>query len=152
VTDVGHHLAQLRLADAEMARPITQLARKALKRSRGRRRRAAEPILSPLRTLIEELRTRPRAPGVDTLLVNSWGRPWGRPWSADALGKRFGEDRTHAGIVHRESGEPDRPKHLHDVRGTYVTHLCRAGLTDREIADITRLERAECHAHPPHVR
>jgi len=56
------------------------------------------------------------------------------------------------GIVHRESGEPDRPKHLHDVRGTYVTHLCRAGLTDREIADITRLERAECHAHPPHVR
>ncbi|HET7255607.1 MAG TPA: site-specific integrase [Xanthobacteraceae bacterium] len=108
------------------------IVRKALKRSRGRRRRAAVPILPQLRELIEELRTRPRAMGVETLLVNSYGRPW----SADALGKRFGEISRHAGIVYREAGEEDRPKHLHDVRGTFVTHLCRAGLTDREIADI----------------
>jgi hypothetical protein len=108
------------------------IVRKALKRSRGRRRRAAVPILPELASLIEELRTRPRAQGVDTLLVNSRGQPW----SADALGKRFGEVRTHAKIVHREAGEPDRPKHLHDVRGTFVTHLCRVGLTDEEIAGI----------------
>lgn len=108
------------------------IVRRALKRSRGRRRRAAIPILPELRGLVEELRARPRAPGVETLLVNSWGRPW----SADALGKRFGEIRTHAGIVHREEGEPDRPKHLHDCRGTFITHLCRRRLTDEEIAGI----------------
>lgn len=108
------------------------IVRKASKKSRGRRRRAAVPILPQLRDLIEELRTRPRAAGVETLLVNSHGKAW----SADALGKRFGEVSRHAGIVHREAGEEDRPKHLHDVRGTFVTALCRAGLTDREIADI----------------
>jgi hypothetical protein len=108
------------------------IVRKALKRSRGRRRRAAVPMLPPLKALVEELRERPRARGVDTLLVNSHGRTW----SADALGKRFGEVARHAGIVHREVGEPDRAKHLHDVRGTFVTHLCRAGLTDDEIANI----------------
>jgi hypothetical protein len=88
-------------------------------------------MLPELAVLIEDLRTRPRKPGVDTLLVNSRGEAW----SPDALGKRFGEVRTHAGIVHRETGEPDRPKHLHDVRGTYVTRLCRVGLTDEEIAN-----------------
>jgi hypothetical protein len=108
------------------------IVRRALKKSRGRRRRAVVPILPQLARLIEDLRTRPRKPGVDTLLVNSLGQAW----SADALGKRFGEIRTHAGIVHREEGEPDRAKHLHDVRGTFVTHLCRAGLTDEEIANI----------------
>jgi hypothetical protein len=108
------------------------IVRKALKRSRGRRRRAVVPILPPLKALIDELRSRPRAKGVDTLLVNSWGQAW----SADALGKRFGEVRTHAKIVHKEAGEPDRAKHLHDVRGTFVTHLCRVGLTDEEIANI----------------
>jgi hypothetical protein len=108
------------------------IVRVALKRSRGRRRRAAIPMLPQLRSLIEELRTRPRARGVDTLLVNSFGRTW----SPDALGKRFGEISRHAGIVHRVAGEEARVKHLHDVRGTYVTHLCRAGLTDRQVADI----------------
>jgi hypothetical protein len=108
------------------------IVRKALKRSRGRRRRAAVPILPQLAQLIEELRTRPRKEGVDTLLVNSHGRAW----SADALGKRFGEVARHANIVHREIGEDDRPKHLHDVRGTFVTHLCRMQLTDDQIASI----------------
>lgn len=108
------------------------IIRKAAKRSRGRRRRAAVPILAPLRSLIEELRTRPRVPGVETLLVNSHGRAW----SADALGKRFGEVARHAKIEHVEAGEEARAKHLHDLRGTFVTHLCRAGLTDEEIANI----------------
>ena len=61
---------------------------------------------------------------------------FGEAWSPDALGKRFGEISREAGIFHKENGEPDRLKHLHDVRGTYVTNLCRAGLTDRQIADI----------------
>lgn len=108
------------------------IVRKALKRSRGRRRRATVPILPQLRDLIEELRRRPRDSGVDTLLVNSHGKAW----SADALGKRFGEVSLHAGIVHSEPGEPDRKKHLHDCRGTFITHLCRARLTDEEIANI----------------
>lgn len=108
------------------------IIRKALKRSRGRRRRAVVPIIPPLRALIEELRTRPRAQGVDALLVNSHGKAW----SADALGKRFGEVRTRAGIVHIEQGEEPRAKHLHDCRGTFVTHLCRAGLTNEEVGNI----------------
>ena len=36
----------------------------------------------------------------------------------------------------RSFGEPDRAKHLHDLRGTFVTHLCKAGLTDSQIAEV----------------
>lgn len=122
------------------------IVRRALKRSRGRRRRAVVPILPALKTLIEDLRTRPRISDVDTLLVNSWGRPW----SADALGKRFGEVARHAGIAHRQPGEEPVAKHLHDCRGTFITHLCRARLTDEEIAstvawspaNVARIRRA----------
>ena len=111
------------------------ILRTAAKKSRGRRRRATVPILPQLADLIAELRTRPRQAGVETLLVNSHGRSW----SSDALSKRFGTIRDHAGIVHRGDpgqGEPDRAKHLHDLRGTFVTTLCRAGLTDSEVAGI----------------
>jgi integrase len=115
------------------------IVRTALKKSRGRRRRATVPIIPPLAQLLAELRTRPRAAGVDTVLVNSFGRPWGSPVS---LGDRFGEVRDHAGIVepaNAELGIPERAKHLHDCRGTYVTHLCRVQppLTDEQIADLT---------------
>lgn len=112
------------------------IIRTALKKSRGRRRRATIPILPELSALIEELRGRARKPDVDTLLVNSFGRPWGSPIS---LGDRFQEVRDHAGIAepaNEELGLPERPKHLHDLRGTFVTHLCRARLTDEEIAGI----------------
>ncbi len=108
------------------------IIRKALKRSKGRRRRAVVPILPALAALIAELRDRPRACGVDTLLINKSGKAW----SSDGLGKTISRVARHAGIVHREDGEPDRNKHLHDMRGTFVTHLCRAGLTDEEIANI----------------
>lgn len=108
------------------------IVRRALKRSRGRRRRAAIPKLPALEGLIDDLRSRPRQPGVDTLLVNSRGLPW----SADSLSQAVSRVARHAGLVHRSPGEPDRNKHLHDIRGTYVTHLCRAGLTDQEIAGI----------------
>lgn len=108
------------------------IVRKALKRSRGRRRRAAVPILPPLVDLLQELRTRSRKPGVDTLLVNSRGEPW----SPDSLSQLVSRVARHAGIVHCEEGEPDRNKHLHDIRGTFVTHLCRAELTDDQVANV----------------
>jgi hypothetical protein len=41
-----------------------------------------------------------------------------------------------ASFTAAQGDEADRPKHLHDLRGTFVTALCRAGLTDDEIANI----------------
>jgi hypothetical protein len=111
------------------------IVRTALKKSRGRRRRAVVPVLPQLALLLEDLRGRPRHAGVETVLVNSFGRPW----SAESLGKRFAEVRDHAGIrepADPREGAPERAKHLHDLRGTFVTALCRAGLTDDEISNI----------------
>ncbi|HEY1605578.1 MAG TPA: tyrosine-type recombinase/integrase [Allosphingosinicella sp.] len=111
------------------------IVRTARKKSRGRRRRAVVPLIPESRRLIAELRTRPRLPGVNTLLVNSLGRPW----SPAALTQAFNQVRDFAGIVHPgnpDLGEPDRRKHLHDCRGTFVTHLCRTDLTNDEIARI----------------
>lgn len=110
--------------------------RKALKKSKGRRRRAVVPVLPELAQLIEELRGRPRASGVETLLVTSRGVPWGNPLT---FGQAFARVRDHAGIAEpgdSATGTPERAKHLHDLRGTFVTKLCRAGLTDEEIAGI----------------
>jgi hypothetical protein len=111
---------------------VEAIVRNAAKRSRGRRRRAAVPILPPLRALIAELRTRPRKEGVDTLLVNSRGGPW----TGGSLSQLVSRIARHAGLVHREPGEPDRNKHLHDIRGTFITHLCRRELTDDQIASV----------------
>jgi integrase len=111
------------------------IVRTARKRSRGRRRRAVIPLIPESRRLIAELRTRPREPGVNTLLVNSLGRPW----TPGSLSQAFIQVRDAAGIVHRgdpELGEEDRAKHLHDCRGTFVTKLCRTNLTNEEIARI----------------
>lgn len=111
------------------------IIRTARKKSRGKRRRAAIPLLPETTALIARLRALPRKPGVDTLLVNSEGRPW----TNGSLGAAVYEVRKKANIFHPgnpELGMPDRPKHLHDCRGTFVTRLCRARLTDREIADI----------------
>jgi integrase len=110
--------------------------RTARKKSKGRRRRAVIPVLPELAVLIEELRGRPRAAAAETLLVTSQGRPWGSPTT---FGQSFALIREHAGIIepgNPELGIPDRAKHLHDLRGTFVTLLCRAGLTDEEIAGI----------------
>jgi integrase len=49
------------------------IVRTALKKSRGRRRRAVVPLIPESRRLIEELRLRPRQPGERRLLVNSLG-------------------------------------------------------------------------------
>jgi integrase len=112
------------------------IARTAQKKSKGRRRRAVVPLIPASRDLLDELRTRPRAAGVEHVLVNSLGRPW-QPAS---LTQAMNEARDLANIAEPaapELGLPARAKHLHDCRGTFVTHLCRQRLTDREIANIT---------------
>jgi hypothetical protein len=110
------------------------IVRTALKKSRGRRRRAVVPLIPESKALVEALRARPRQPGVRNLLVNSLGLPW----TPGSLTQAFNQVRDAAnggrGIVHpgnAELGEPDRKKHLHDCRGTFVTKLCRTNLTNR---------------------
>jgi integrase len=125
------------LTRAEAAYPHA-IMRTALKKSRGRRRRAVIPKLEETQVLLDRLATQARKEDVETVLVNSYGRAW----TPQSLGDCFHRVRDHAGIVepaNRELGLPARPKHLHDLRGTFVTHLCRAQppLTDEQIAEIT---------------
>lgn len=108
------------------------IVRRALKTSKGKRRWVTVPLLDETRALLDELRSRPRQDGVETVLVNSRGRPW----SGDGFGGSFNRVRDAAGIAHREEGVPDKVKHLHDVRGTFATRLILAGLTNQEAADI----------------
>jgi integrase len=110
------------------------IVKKALKRSAGKRRHMTMPRIPALDTLLEELRSRKRRDGVETVLVNSYGDPW----SGDGFGGSFNRVRDAAAIVHidEDSGEKIR-KHLHDVRGTFCTKLLtEADLSDREAADI----------------
>jgi hypothetical protein len=115
------------------------LQKRALKKSRGKRFLVTMPRLPELDSLLEELDRRPRADGVETLLVNSFGRPW----TGDGFGGSFNRIRDAAGIVHtdQDSGE-QRLKHLHDVRGTFCTKMILAGirsgepLTDEEVGHI----------------
>jgi integrase len=105
------------------------VSKTALKKSRGKRRKATIPMTGALEDLLGELRTRHRAEGVNTVLVNSWGLPW----SGDGFGGSFNRIRDLAGIAH----EDGRKKHLHDVRGTFCTMLlAECGLTDEEAAPI----------------
>ena len=108
------------------------LVKKALKSSRRKRRFATLPRIPALNALLDALRGRERKDGVETVLVTSFGRPW----SADGFGGSFNRIRDLADIVHvdQETGERKK-KHLHDVRGTFATHLIMAGLTDQEVAE-----------------
>lgn len=102
------------------------VSKTALKKSRGKRRKATIPMTPLLQELLDELRTRPRAEGVNTVLVNSFGKPW----SGDGFGGSFNRIRDAAGIVHKgEDGEVK--KRLHDMRGTFCTLL----LVDCELTD-----------------
>ena len=87
----------------------------------GKRATVSIPMLPDLAVLIADLRTRKRADGVTTLLVNSAGKPW----TPNGLTSSFTDARAAFKLP---------PKHLHDFRGTFCTTLCRAGLTNREIA------------------
>lgn len=109
------------------------VSKTALKKSRGRRRKATIPMTEALEALLAELKTRKREEGVKTVLVNSFGRPW----SLDGMGGSFNRIRDAAGIVHLEEDGRARLKHLHDVRGTFCTMLlAECGLTDAEAAPI----------------
>lgn len=113
------------------------IVKTALKKSRGKRRKAVIPMTGDLEKLLAELKERPRAEGVDTILVNSRGRPW----TAGGFTGSFNLIRDMAGIAFDTedgSGAPIRKmKHLHDVRGTFCTLLLtECDLTDKEAADI----------------
>lgn len=109
------------------------IVKTALKKSRGKRRKAIVPMTDPLEKLLAELRTRQRKEGVNTVLVNEHGRSW----TAAGFGGSgsFGKVRDKANIVHIEEGDDGQPverkKHLHDVRGTFCTLL----LTECELSD-----------------
>jgi integrase len=117
----------------------TAIQKKALKSSRRRRRMVVLPKLPALNALLAELKGRSRKPGVETVLVTSFGRPW----SGDGFGGSFNRIRDAAGIVYTdpETGEVRR-KHLHDLRGTFVSKLileasrCGKPLTNQEVADL----------------
>lgn len=87
----------------------------------GKRAVVQIPMLPELAALITDLRTRARTAGTTTLLVNSHGHAW----TPNGLTSSFTDARRALGL-------PD--KHLHDFRGTYATELCKAQLTNREIA------------------
>ncbi|MGD9664691.1 MAG: tyrosine-type recombinase/integrase, partial [Novosphingobium sp.] len=120
------------------------IQRIASKRSRGKRFRVTIPRLPQLNAILEELRNRPRAAGVETVLVNSRGKSW----TGDGLASSFYDARAKAndgaGIWHVErdpsTGEDVRTaKRLHDLRGTFATRLMTQSgspLTDREVADV----------------
>ena len=101
-------------------------------KSRGKNL-ATVPLMPEAKALLQRIRDRhaaemaarpeaKRVPLPDTVLSNS---RW-RPWTALGFGSRFNDAKNAAGI----------DKHLHDLRGTFVTRCCIAGLNDREIADI----------------
>lgn len=105
----------------------------ALKKSRGRRRRATIPMTPALESLLAELRTRKRVDDCDTVLVNSFGRSW----SGDGFGGSFNRIRDAASISHVDEEGNVRAKHLHDLRGTFCTMLlAECELTDEQAGNI----------------
>lgn len=108
--------------------------KKALKTNRRKRRHVTIPRIYALAALLDELQTRPRREDVDTVLVDDAGRSW----HPDRLTRDFAIVRNALGIEHvdEETGEV-RKKHLHDLRGTFVTKLItETGLDDKDIARI----------------
>lgn len=111
------------------------IIRLASKKSKGKRRRATVPLTPEAQELLTELRERPRAEGVDNVLVDSHGRAW----NAGSYSAQFNAARDKAEILHPGNPELDiKPskKHLHDIRGTFCTHLCRINLPNEEIGRI----------------
>lgn len=115
------------------------IVKTALKKSRGKRRKAIVPMTDALEMLLAELRTRKRKDGVNTVLVNERGASW----TAAGFGGSgsFGMVRDKAKIIHIDEGDDGQPikrrKHLHDVRGTFCTYLLtECELTDEDAAHI----------------
>lgn len=115
------------------------IVKTALKKSRGKRRKAIVPLTDALDELLTELRTRKRRDGVNTVLVNESGRSWTRGGFGGS--GSFGKARDIAHIVHVDEDDDgnriERKKHLHDVRGTFCTLLLtECELTDEDAARI----------------
>ena len=109
------------------------IVKRALKISRRKRRRVVIPQTPQLEAVLADLRTRHRRPGVDTVLVNSLGKPW----TGNSFGGSFSRLKKAAGIVHLDEDSQPQEKHLHDVRGTFCTMLLvEWELTDEQAADI----------------
>jgi integrase len=109
------------------------IVKRALKKSRGKRRRAIIPQTPQLEVVLSDLRTRYRKDGVETVLVNSLGQPW----TANSFGGSFSRMARKAAITHTDDDGKVSNKHLHDVRGTFCTMLLvEWDLTDDEAADI----------------
>lgn len=119
----------------------THIARTAGKKSAGKRRRTIMPLVPGLRELLAELRTRSRKPDVETVLVGALGNPLAPATVTSQFVKYRNLANGGNGIVHRgeHEDEPDRAKHLHDIRGTFATKLMTlpgGGLSDSQIAMI----------------
>ncbi len=71
---------------------------------------------------MEAQRPHRRKPLPETVLSNSY---W-RPWQPGGFGSRFNDAKQESGL----------DRNLHDLRGTFITRCCMAGLTDEEIAKI----------------
>lgn len=117
----------------------THIAITAAKKSRGRRKRVVMPIVPGLRELLEDLRTRHRAEGVEAVLVGTKGRPVKPATLTVEFLKYRNQANGGQGIVHAAEfdDEADRAKHLHDLRGSFATKLMTlpgGGLTDDQIA------------------
>jgi integrase len=109
------------------------IVKRALKKSRGKRRRVIIPQTPQLEAVLAELRTRRRRPGVDTVLVNRHGKPW----TVNGFGVSFSRMLREVSIIHTDEDGVERKKHLHDVRGTFCTMLLTEWeLTDEEAAEI----------------
>ena len=110
------------------------IGKKALKRSRGKRRHATIPRVPQLDLLLEELKGRSRQAGVETVLVDDDGARW----SPDRLTKAVNRvrDLLDIAFIDSETGVR-RKKHLHDARGTFVTKLITSKqCNDQEVADV----------------
>jgi integrase len=111
------------------------IAKEALKRSRfGNRYFAIIPRTEDLNALLGRLACRSRNEGVETLLVDAHGDEW----LERQVDIKVRAVRQACGIHYIDpiTGQREE-KHLHDLRGTYATHLITiTKLSDEEIASV----------------
>lgn len=123
----------------------------AAKKSAGKRRKVVMPIVPGLKELLDELRTRPRKPGVDTVLVTTHGTAWTdtglnssvhttRKYAREEIGKDAkGQPVYKYHLAYTDQDGEQKWKRLHDIRGTFATKLMTIPgerLTDQEIAEL----------------
>lgn len=100
------------------------------------------PLLPETRVLLQEIRKHRKGAAIEAVTVLA--TPSGPPWKESYLTQQVRAAATAAGVDRR----------LHDLRGTFVTRLCLAGLSDDRIAEIcgwsvravARMRRTYCSA------